>query len=68
MSLFSWFGALFESVTPSAGVEINPASGLPLIEGTTLDVTGNEFGCSDTTNLPSPCCDWDPTGGHTGWE
>lgn len=67
MSLFGWFNSIFEMGAPTTGVDINPATGLPIVDGTTLDLAGNEFGCSDSTSTPSPGS-WDIADGHTTWE
>lgn len=36
---------------------INPANGLPLIEGTDIDVEGNPCGLDSSYDIPS-CIDW----------
>ena len=36
-------------------VTVNPASGLPMIKGSTIDVAGNPHGTDFTEELTSPC-------------
>ena len=51
MGLFSWFNDLFDDFGSSVGSDnhsctpsINPASGLPMLDDTMLDVAGNVYG------------------------
>ena len=49
MDVLNFIFSLFES----GGTEINPSTGLPLIDGTTVDVEGHEFGCGTDTLFDS---------------
>lgn len=50
MSVFGWFGSLFGDSDSSCNTVINPASGLPMIDGYGgVDVAGNVYG-TDSNN------------------
>ena len=51
MGLFSWIGALCEAKAVHNAVEVNPATGLPLIDETTIDLCGNDFGSAGNSGL-----------------
>jgi hypothetical protein len=45
--MFSFFKDILTTLTETKPMEINPATGLPLIEDTQIDVAGNFFGFSN---------------------
>jgi len=56
MGVFGWLGELFSGGAGASDMhssatnsEINPATGLPMVDGTTggVDVAGNQYGTSD---------------------
>lgn len=55
MGLFSWLGGLFNDDNESIdnGTTINPASGLPMINGDTsgIDVGGNPYGMDNSDDF-----------------
>ncbi len=55
MGLFSWLNGLFndDSGTIDSGTTINPASGLPMINGDTsgFDVGGNPYGMDNSDDF-----------------
>lgn len=51
MSLFAWLGSLFDEPGNSCSTEINPASGLPMVDGCGgVDVAGNPYGTDFSSN------------------
>lgn len=40
----SWFSNLFNSAPRSATVELNPASSLPMVQDSGIDIAGNTYG------------------------
>lgn len=58
MELFGWFSAFFNDTNRSVGSDnhssthgINPASGLPMLDDTMLDVAGNVYGTDSTHGM-----------------
>jgi len=53
------------------GPDINPATGLPMLDDTWLDVGGSPFGTDihQPAYVPQPACDpyWPPAGGGDPW-
>ena len=45
--MFSFFKDILTTLTETKPMEINPATGLPLIEDTQIDVGGNFYGFSN---------------------
>ena len=66
MGLFDFFKDYFKNTSETTSIEINPANGLPMVDGI-LDVEGNVYGCSsnfapidhftDDITRQSSCCD-----------
>ena len=51
MSLFGWLGSIFDDPSNSCGTTINPASGLPMVDGTCgVDVAGNFYGTDNNSS------------------
>jgi len=58
MGLFSWFGDLFDNSVSGIGgdshsctPDINPASGLPMVDNTMIDVGGNIYGTDSSHGM-----------------
>ncbi|HEX8555523.1 MAG TPA: hypothetical protein VF695_12510 [Sphingomonas sp.] len=58
MGLRSFFADLFSRLTPSSGPEVNPATGLPMLDGG-VDVQGSPYGTDAHRHD-------DPSGAGTG--
>lgn len=43
---------------PSIEMEVNPANGLPMLEGTGIDLEGNPYGANDFDPSPSDFMGW----------
>ena len=51
MSLFGWLGSIFDDPSNSCGTTINPASGLPMVDGSCgVDVAGNPYGTDNSSS------------------
>ena len=61
MSLFGWLGSIFDDPSGSCGTTINPASGLPMVDGTCgVDVAGNFYGTDNNSSThDSGSSSWD---------
>ena len=54
MGLFGWLGSVFGDPSYSCGTTINPASGLPMLDGSCgVDVAGNPYGTDNGSTTDS---------------